>query len=130
MDSQRERALNPASEQELLDALQVAEQSGEIVAIEQAVSRLSLFYTAAERFADAAPYWQKGALLVEQTTAPDSRELATYLHNMAASCLVPGGMIEQARSTFVRAQAIYSLHFNPDAEVFRDIRQRLHEIQN
>jgi hypothetical protein len=122
--------LNPASEQELLDALRVAEQSGDLVAIEQAVSRLSLFYTVAERFTDAAPYWQKGALLVEQTTASDSQELATYLHNMAAYCFAPGGMIEQARSTFVRAQEIYLLHFSPDAEIIRDIQRRLHEIQN
>lgn len=122
--------MNSASEQELLDTLQVAEQSRDIVAIEQAVSRLAVFYTAAERFANAAPYWRQGALLVEQTTAPDSRELATYLHNMAAFCLVPGGLVEQARSAFMRAQAIYSLHVSPDAEVFRDIRQRLYEIQN
>lgn len=121
--------MNPASEQELLDALRVAERSGASVAIEQAVSRLSLFYTAAEQLATAAPYWQKGALLVEQTTAPDSHELATYLHNMAACCLVPGGMIDQARAALVRAQDIYSLHFSPDAEVFRDIQQRLHDIQ-
>ena len=34
----------------------------------------------AERFATAAPYWQKGALLLAQTTSPISLELGTYLH--------------------------------------------------
>lgn len=121
--------MNPPSEQELLDALRVAEQSDDLVAIEQAVSRISLFYTAVERFSDAAHYWQKGALLLARTTGPDSSELATHLLNMATLCLVPGGMLEQARSTLVRAQEIFTLHFGPDAAFF-GIQRHLDEIRS
>jgi hypothetical protein len=121
--------LNPTKEQELLNALQAAEHSGDITAIEKAVAQLSLYYVATERLAIAAPYWQKGALLLAQTTSPISLELATHLHNMAVSCLLPAGMTEEARSALLRAQEIYSLYSDPDAEVLRDVAKLLQELQ-
>jgi hypothetical protein len=120
--------MNSTKEQELLDALTAAERSGDAGSIEDALGGLSLYYVVHERFAEAAPYWRRQALLVEQTTAPDSREFGTFLHNMAATCLIPAGFVEEARATLLRAQEIYSLHFRPEDVGIRQVEQLLHEL--
>jgi hypothetical protein len=91
--------LPPTKEQELLEALRCAEESGDGQAIESAVSSLALYHAVVlERFVVAAPFYRRGAELLAKT-APDSLELATYLHNMAFNCLIPAGLLDEARST-------------------------------
>jgi hypothetical protein len=120
--------MNPTEEQELLAALKAAERSGDAVAVEQALGRVSLYYVGHERFAEAAPYWRRQALLVEQTTAADSRELGTFLHNMTVACLIPAGLMAEARATLSRAKEIYALHFKPEDAGIRQVDQLLYDL--
>jgi hypothetical protein len=120
--------MNSTNEQELLDALRAAERSGDAVSIERALGRVSLYYVAHQHFATAAPFWRKQALLVEQTTDADSRELGTFLHNMAAMCLIPAGLVAEARATLLRAKEIYALHFKPEDADIRQLDQLLHDL--
>jgi hypothetical protein len=120
--------VNPNKEEELLEALRFAEEAEDAAAIERAVGKLSLYYMVEGRYSTAATYWERGAVLLERTTAADSQELGTYLHNMAALVLIPAGMTEGARSALVRARQIYSLHFKADAKFVLDVEQLLREI--
>jgi hypothetical protein len=120
--------MNSNKEQQLLDALRAAERSGDSASIEHALGGLSLYYAVHERFADAAPYWRRQAFLVEQTTAPDSREFGTFLHNMAATCLIPAGLVAEARATLLRAKQIYALHFKPEDAGTRQVDELLHDL--
>jgi hypothetical protein len=123
--------MKPTKEQELLDALKAAELSGDAISIESALGGLALYYSVVqERFAEAAPYWQRQALLVERTTAPDSRELGTLLHNMAAMCLIPAGLVADARAALLRAKGIYVLQFGPEDSSIRQVEQLLDELPN
>lgn len=122
--------MNSTKEQELLNALEAAEQSGDVVRIEHALGELSLYYVVHERFADAAPYWRRQVLLLEQTTSANSRELGTFLHNMAATCLIPSGLVDEARAALLRAKEIYSVHFRPEDSGIRQVEQLLHELPN
>ncbi len=117
--------LDTTKEQELLKALQIAERRADGSAIEQAVGGLALFYVATEQFSSAVPFWRRGAKLLAASTAPDSAELATYLHNMAATCLIPAGLREEARSTLMRATELYRLHFRSDAPWVKDVEELL-----
>jgi hypothetical protein len=117
--------LNATKEQELLEALQVAERRADRLAIEQAVSQLALFYVATEQFSAGVPFWRRGAELLEMSTAPDSAELATYLHNMAATCLIPAGLRDEAHATLMRARELYRLHFRADAPWVKDVEELL-----
>jgi hypothetical protein len=120
--------MNPAIEQRLLDELQTAEQSRDAHALETALGRLSLYYVAEGRCTEAASYYRRQALLVEQTTSADSRELGTLLHNMAIMCLLPADLLAEARTVLVRAKEIYSHHFRPEDEGIREIDRLLHEL--
>src|SRR5690349_15822852 len=113
--------LNATKEQELLEALQVAEHRADRLAIEHAVSQLAFFYVTTEQFSTAVPFWRRGAELVAASTAPDSVELATYLHNMAASCLMPAGLRAEANATLTRARELYQRHFSSDAQCVKDV---------
>ena len=120
--------LTPTLERELLDALADAERGGDGAAIESAVNSLALYYVAAENPLAAARFWRCGAELVSKSTAPDSAEIATYLHNMAAYCLIPAGLHDEARAALRRAKEIYAVHFKADAGFVRDVDERLNEI--
>ena len=120
--------MNSTNEQELLDALRAADRSGDTASVEQALGRLSLHYVAHQRFAAAVPYWRRQASLVKQTTAADSQELGTFLHNMAAVCLIPAGLTSEARATLLRAKEIYALHFTPEDAGIRQVDQLLHDL--
>ena len=112
-------------EQELLEALQMAEGRADSLAIEQAVGQLALFYIATNRFSAAVPFWRRGAELLAVSTAPDSAELATYLHNMAAICFMPAGLRDEARATLLRARELYRRHFSSDAQCLKDVEELL-----
>jgi hypothetical protein len=116
---------SPTKEQELLEALQMAERRADKSAIEQAVSQLALFYVATEQFSTAVPFWRRGAELLEVSTAPDSVELATHLHNMAASCLLPAGLRDEAHATLMRARELYRLYFSSDTRCVQDVEELL-----
>jgi hypothetical protein len=121
--------MTPTKEQELLDALRCAEQSGDAPVIENAVSGLALYYVATEQFVSAVPFWRRGADLLARSTAPDSAEVATYLHNMAARCLIPAGLLDEARATLRRSKDLYAVHFRADAGCVRDIDELLNKIE-
>ena len=108
-----------------MEALQTAERGADGSAIEQAVSHLALFYVATEQFSAAVPFWRRGAELLAVSTAPDSAELATYLHNMAATCLLPAGLRDEAHATLMRARELYRLHFSSDARCVQDVEELL-----
>ena len=117
--------LNATKEQELLEALQMAERRGDGSAIEQAVGYLALFYVATKQFSAAVPFWRRGAELLAVRTAHDSSELATYLHNMAASCLIPAELRDEAYAALMRAREIYRLHFSADARCVQEVEELL-----
>src|SRR6266851_9473218 len=117
--------LDSPKELELLNALQSAEKSGKATPIEGAVSKLALYYVATNQFLAAVPFWRRGASLLARSTAPDSRELATYLHNMAADCLIPAGLYDAARVTLLRVKEIYAHHFQGDTQFVRHIDELL-----
>jgi len=94
-------------------------------AIERAVNHLALFYVSTQQFAAAAPFWRRGVELLEVSAAPSSAELATYLHNMAATCLIPAGLRGEAHATLVRARRLYRLHFCSDAPWVKDVEEFL-----
>jgi hypothetical protein len=120
--------LTPTEAHELLDVLAVAEQAGDAAAIESAVIRLALYYVATKNPLAAVPFWRRGAELVAKSTAPNSAELAPYLHNMAAYCLIPAGLHDEARATLLRAKELYALHFRADARFVRHVDELLNEI--
>lgn len=107
-------------EQEFLAALRVAEQANDPEALEGEGNGPALFYTFREQFQTAAPYWRRGAELTARSTAPDAREFATYLHNMAERCLIPAGLREEARTLLRRVREIYGLHFRSEVRVVRE----------
>jgi hypothetical protein len=117
-----------AKEEEFLAAFQSAQRSGDPVALESAVSSLALYYVAMDQFLVAA-LWRQGAELLAVSTAPDSRELATYLYNMAALCLIPAGLRDEARCVLTRSSEIHARHFRDDDPVLRNIRVLIHELQ-
>jgi hypothetical protein len=80
----------------------------------------------AERYADAAPNWRRQALLVEQTTSADSRELGTFLHNMVELSLMPAGFLTEARETLLRAKQIYTDHREVDG--LSQVDELLHKL--
>jgi len=118
----------PAKERELIDALADAERHGDGAAIENAVTRLALFYVAAGDPLAAVPFWHRGAELVAHRTSPDSPEFATYLHNMAAYCLIPAGLRDEARATLLRSKKLYALHFHADASFVRNVDELLYGL--
>ena len=120
--------LNPAKEQELLDKLRSAEQSADATAIESAVAGLALYYSVTEQFLAAVPLWRRGAELLAKSTAPDSCELAAYLHNMAAMCLIPADLRNEARTTLKRSRELYGIYFPPDATPLLQVEALLNEI--
>ena len=120
--------LDSTKELELLNALQSAEKSGEATTIEGAVNNLALYYVVTNQFLAAVPFWRRGASLLARSTAPDSRELATYLHNMVALCLIPAGLDDEARVTLLRAKEIYARHFKGDAQFVCQIDELLRQI--
>jgi hypothetical protein len=122
--------MTPTEEQRLLDALAVAEETGDIAVIECAVNGLALYYLATDNVLAAVPFWRRGADLIEMSTAPDSRELATYLHNMAALCLIPAGLREEAEAMLQKSKQLYNLHFQADARCMRDVDELLNEIKD
>jgi|GEM_PF-6117938 len=115
-------------EQILLRELSAAEKSGDRLGLEVGVYRLALFYSSWERFEAAVPYWRRGAELTVRSTAPDAREFATYLYNMARLCLIPGGLREEARTVLCQAREIFGLHFRSEAQVLRDVEELLEQI--
>jgi len=120
--------VNPPKEQELLNALYCAEQSTNAALIESAVSGLAIYYAVTKQFLTAAPFWRRGAELLIKGTARDSCELATYLHNMAAMCLIPAGLHDEARATLKRSKELYELYFGSDAKPMSEVDELLHEI--
>jgi hypothetical protein len=119
--------MNSTKEQEMLDALGAADRSGDAASIEHPLGRIALYYAVQERFAEAVPCWRRLALLVEQT-APDSPGFGTLLHNMAAMCLIPAGLLPEARATLLRAKEIYAPHLRPEDAGIRQVEQPLHEL--
>ena len=120
--------LTLTKEKELLAALAGAERIGNAEAIEGAINELALFYVATENYLAAAPFWRRGVELVAKSTAPDSAEFATYLHNMAAYCLIPAGPHGEARTMLVKSKEVYAVHFHGDAQFVRDVDELLNEI--
>jgi len=120
--------LTSTQEQELLDALADAERAGDAAAIESAVNGLALYYVAMENPLAAVPFWARGAELVAKSTGSDSAEFATYLHNMAAYCLIPAGLHNNARVTLLKSKQLYALHFQADARCVRDVNELLNGI--
>ena len=82
---------------------------------------MALFYVASDEFSSAVPFWRRGAELLALGTAPHSAEVATYLHNMAATCLIPAGLLDEAHITLQKARAIYAVHFRDDATCIKEI---------
>jgi hypothetical protein len=121
--------MNSNSEQELLGALHKAEESADSGSIVNALGSLSLYYVSQRRYTTALPYWRRQAELVEQTTAGDSRELGTFLHNMAAMCLIPAGLVGEARVVLLRAKEIYGFHFKPEDTGVRQVEKLLHDLR-
>lgn len=119
--------LSTPKEHELLEALQTAESRSDSSEIKGAVTGLALFYMTTGQFSIAATFWRRGAELLATRTAADSAELATYLHNMAALCLMPGGMRSEAHDTLMRARELYQHHFNSDAPCLKDVEELLDE---
>jgi hypothetical protein len=117
--------INPTKEQELLNALRRAEELADLDLLEGAVNRLSLYYVGTNQFLTAAPYWRRGAELVEKLTAPYSLELATYLRTMATLCLLPAGLLDEARATLQKSKKLYAVHYGADAQPVRDMDQQL-----
>jgi hypothetical protein len=128
VELKRHSTLNPINEQHLVNALRAAEQSGDALSIESALGGLSLYYIMQERYAEALPYWHRQASLVKQTTSAESRELGVFLYNMAAMCLVPAGLLTEARVTLLRAKEIYLHHLKPEDDGIRQIDRLLHEL--
>ena len=116
-------------ERQLLAALDRAEESADSAAIESAVSQLSLYYVTTEQFSIAVPFWRRGAELLAQSTSRRSTELAAYLHNMAATCLIPGGLLDEARTTLRRSKELYRLHLRSDTGPIRDVDELLRRIE-
>jgi len=116
------------SEQQRLDSLRAAETSGDASSLEGALGKVASYYVVQRAYAIAAPYWQRQAMLLEQMTASDSRELGTFLHNMAALCLIPAGQFAEARAALVRAKEVYRLHFGPEDDLVRQVDKLIHGI--
>ena len=113
------------TEHELLEVLQVAERRADRPAIENAVNELALFYCATDQFSAGAKFWRRGAELLAESTAPDSRELGTYLFNMALMCLIPAGLREEAQTILKRARALHEFHFGQDDPRIKNIDELL-----
>jgi tetratricopeptide (TPR) repeat protein len=117
--------LNAKKETELLEALQKAEQTQDGFSIDKAVNLLALYYVVTEQFSAAIPFWRRGAEFLAASTAPDSRELATYLHNMAFYCLIPAGMRDEAYAVLTKARELYQRHFGSDDQCVKDVDELL-----
>src|SRR5262245_38175088 len=109
------------TEEDFLNALQFAEREGDAADIERSVADLALYYTTTGKFLAAAPFWRRGAELLAQSTAPDARELGTYLQNMAELCLVPAGLLAEAHEALLRSREIYLIYFQPEELCVRDV---------
>jgi cell wall assembly regulator SMI1 len=119
---------NRAKEQELLAALEHAERTEDVQAVENAVNGLALCYVASRKFLAAGPFWRRVAELLAKSTTPDSAELGIYLHNMAAFCLIPAGLLVEARKALLRSREIYGAHFAHDREFVRHVDDLLNQI--
>ena len=49
-------------------------------------------------------------------------------NNMAAMCLIPAGMHDEARATLKRSKELYELYFGSDAKPMSEVDELLHEI--
>ena len=115
-------------ERELIAELKLAENNGDGLALEQATSKLALFYVAKKEFTAAVPYWRKGSDLLA-AYAPGSIELANYFYNMAELCLLPAGLHYEAQTTIVKAKVLYKRHLKLNDPVLKNIEKLLGEIK-
>jgi hypothetical protein len=121
--------MHSEKENDLLAALARAQDLRNAEAIANAGNALALYYAVvANEFDKAVPYWANGAADLEKVR-PNSRELGTYLQNMAELCLIPAKRNDEARSVLLKAKAIYSNHFKLGSKPLQDIDALLGSLQ-
>ncbi len=93
------------AEKYFLDAMHLAEElPGFQENLEESVNTLAVFYYAYGFYEKAEPYWDRGLSFLEMKCGPASREVGTYIYNMAEGIYRPQGKVEKADG--LRKQAI------------------------